>query len=84
MRLKQSDAPPILTPEKKYQLEEEVKDDIPRGPPLKLSNDSIQGPNPGIQMYKGYQFQTRVSSNPIITIMILIVEPVQVFNKLIL
>ena len=47
MRLKQSDAPPILTPEKKYQLEEEVKDDIPRGPPLKLSNDSIQGPNPG-------------------------------------
>jgi F5/8 type C domain len=50
MRLKQSDAPPILTPEKKYQLEEEVKDDIPRGPPLKLSNNSIQGPNPGSEV----------------------------------
>lgn len=44
MRLKQSDAPPVLSPEKKYQLEEEVEKDIPHGPPLKLSNESVQGP----------------------------------------
>jgi hypothetical protein len=50
MRLKQSDAPPVLSPEKKYQLEEEIEKDIPRGPPLKLSNESVQGPIPGSQV----------------------------------
>jgi hypothetical protein len=50
MRLKQSDTPPILSTDKKYQLEEEVEKDIPHGPPLKLSNEPVEGPIPGSEV----------------------------------
>lgn len=72
-RLKQSDVPPVLSPEKKYQLEKEVDKDIPHGPPLKLSNDPIQGPSPGSEVQdisipnqqSFIQSNNRISNSPI-------------------